>query len=315
MDNVQNSTEIIHSEHNLYNCFHQDIPDQPTVIDDIKIYESPTKPIEKCDHDVVCIEEAEGKIYNPNAFVTIETNMENAIPSRFIPYTSYLSQINSKPVDIQIASVKQEKKEVTPINVSNADSDDEVYMWVEKPTVIILDSSDEDGNSNGYDTKVELKNNSNDRQGDNKRCHDSHENPIECFEPKLKKTKPSEMSSSVGNGSKDNFATHKRTKRKTSSRKSRGVCDAVLGSADVPNSPGHPITDERQKVIPSDCFRIEEEERYWRSENSKLLECCRISNSDYTIEKTHTDRKTFENSGQSESYHKVSSKLISSIHN
>lgn len=137
METDENFAEL---ETSLYARIHHDISE----IDEIKIDSSKVQ----CEHNEKTEEKAIEKC-NPDSFVdTTERNSKNFIPSHFTPYISYLAQIDSKPFEIQIASVqefeqKRKLKEANTIIISDSDSNDAVQLWVEEPAVISIDSSDE----------------------------------------------------------------------------------------------------------------------------------------------------------------------------
>lgn len=219
---------------------------------------------------------------NPVPVFAAEMKIENSIPRRLIPYTSYLSQMNSKPVDLKISSILQTtpisdddeilmwvetptvinidssdedvenvkmesasiesnnllQQEATPITVSNYSDDDEILMWVETPTVINIDSSDD--NSNSGDTTAKLENGS--------------------MEPNLLQ------------------------------KKKRSYTD-------VSNLP-----DKSKNVIAHQCSVNNKEKRIKRTKSSSGSN--RLSdktNSDYTTDKNDVKRETFVNAGHGES--------------
>lgn len=96
---------------------------------------------------------------------------------KFVPYTSYLSQIDSKSVDGQ--ELEQNEKN----SDGCVDSDDDVIMWVEKPTVISLvssedESSGDESNNSSHSTKLDLISESNNQQNDNNCNGSRQENPL-----------------------------------------------------------------------------------------------------------------------------------------
>lgn len=216
----------------------------------------------KCDRDVIYVQESEGKAVTIYKSVAASISNEINLPTRYTHYSSYLSQVYSKPVDLQITSVNQmERKKIdtTPISISDSSSDNEVYMWVEEPAVINLDSSDENGNSN--EPKAEF-----------------HSDFMASNRPKDDSDVKKRFNVSSAKDSAHNSGTFQPAKRCSLKRSYRSFGN---------------VMEDIQKTTASKCSGINREVRCQRKKKRKSLGSDGIS-------KPGDDGETFENAGHRE---------------